>query len=131
MTNKKLKSFLSLEFIFLSFTVFSGSSPNEEIINKITVDVNLQNDGSAVITEVWDVIVLEGSEWYVVHERMSDDMKIQDFVVRAEDGVPFENVDWNVDASFEQKTNKSGIVKTDSGYELCWGSEITGIAFLK
>ena len=121
MTNKKLKSFLSLEFIFLSFTVFSGSSPNEEIINKITVDVNLQNDGSAVITEVCDVIVLEGSEWYVVHERMSDDMKIQDFVVRAEDGVPFENVDWNVDASFEQKTNKSGIVKTDSGYELCWG----------
>lgn len=91
-------------------------------IRNITIHIVLNQDGSADITETWDVTVADGTEWYLVQGNLGD-IKIQNFSVTDENGTVFENEgDWDVDRSIGQKTGKCGIVNKGHGnYELCWG----------
>ena len=71
-----------------------------------------------MVTEVIDIDAYEGTEYYQV-ANIRGNQTIRDLVV-SENGVVFEDVGaWDVDAA--DKTAKSGIVTTGSGYELCFG----------
>ena len=89
-------------------------------VPEIEIDVALRNDGSAYITQTWTADTDEGTEFYLAcHD--SGYLTITDFSVADENG-PYTFVeDWDVDASFEEKARKCGILETDEGVELCWG----------
>ena len=92
-------------------------------IKDIVVYVELNRDGSADVTEIWDVTVASGTEWYLVQGNLGD-IEIQDFSVMDENGTVFENEGyyWDIDRSIEEKKEKCGIVDNGGGnYELCWG----------
>ena len=90
-------------------------------IRDINVNVRIYRDGSAVVSEVWDMTAEEGTEVYVPRENLGD-IEISDFSVSDETGRQFVNEGrWDVDRSLAGKAGRCGINETRSGVELCWG----------
>ena len=86
----------------------------------IYILAELQPDGSAVITETWDIDATKGTELYLVRENLGD-IEIRDFSV-SEDGITFINEGaWDTERSIGQKAGRCGIVRKRNGCELCWG----------
>lgn len=120
----KIKKRLLIFFTFLMMVgmkkipVFAA----EDAIPSINIDVNLQKDGSAVITEVWEVQgVSSGTEYYKVLYNM-DGMSVDSFQVWDESGKQYRTLDdWNTELTREEKAGTCGILSTADGYELCWG----------
>ena len=70
-------------------------------IRSIDINLSLDREGSAYITEIWDINADEGTEWYLVKSNLRN-MSIRDFSV-SENGVMFTNEgDWNVRPSIKQ-----------------------------
>ncbi len=89
-------------------------------VSDINADVGIFNDGSAYIAQTWNCNFSEGSECYIPIENLGK-MSISNFMVSDKNGPYTFTKDWNINAGFEEKAGKCGIVKTDKGYELCWG----------
>lgn len=113
--------------IFVLFTVLFilGAAQvfaKEEAIPSINLEAILQSDGSAVITEIWDVRgVSSGTEYYKALNNM-DGMSVHSLAVWDESGTQYKTLDgWNTKLSREEKSGTCGILKTSDGYELCWG----------
>lgn len=90
-------------------------------IRDIDIVVRLNPDGSGDLTEVWDVNVEGGTEWYVPMGNLKN-MDITGFRV-FENGTEFVNEGrrWDVDRSASEKNGRCGIVEKRDGLELCWG----------
>ena len=90
-------------------------------IRDIDETVVLHRDGSAEVTQVWDVNVVSGTEFYLPFDHLGP-LDITDLQV-SEGGVPFvsEGDGWDTDRSREQKRGRCGIVRKPDGVELCWG----------
>ncbi len=89
-------------------------------VPEMEVDAALRRDGSAAITQVWTADTDQGTEFYLsCHD--SGYLEITDFAVSGENGPYTLLEDWDVDASFEEKAGKCGVVETGEGIELCWG----------
>lgn len=90
-------------------------------IKDIDIRVSLDTAGTAHITEVWDVVVASGTEWYLVRENLGD-ISILNLQVTDETNAQYLNEGrWDVDRSLERKAFKCGLHKTSEGYEICWG----------
>ena len=112
--------FLALLLAFAA--ALTGAAPAEaNVLSDWTLTVDLQADGSAQVTERRVLNVDEGTEAFIALGHLQG-AEISDFWV-AEDGQRFEDLgtDWDVDASREDKAQKSGMVLKDDGVELCWG----------
>ena len=107
--------------ILLLTALTLASGLHAQRIRDIDITVDLTADGSARITQVWDVHVVQGTEWYVPIENLGP-MTIKDLTV-SENGQNFvsEGDAWNVHRTLVQKTGRCGIVRKDNGVELCWG----------
>ena len=90
-------------------------------IRDIDETVEIYEDGSALVTQVWDVTVLSGTEFYLPFDNLNP-MEIYDLSV-SENGEPFisEGIGWDTDRSREEKRGRCGIVRKHNGVELCWG----------
>lgn len=89
-------------------------------VPEMEITVALRSDGSAAVTQVWTAETDEGTEFYLACKD-SGYLTITDFSVSDPDG-PYAFVeDWDVNASFEEKARKCGMVETGDGVELCWG----------
>ena len=109
-----LCTFISLFFIFIKQV--SANS-----IKNIDMDVYIDNNGNAVITEVWKTNLTEGTEGYKTYKNMGNS-KISNFSVVDETGKEYETLSsWNTNASFNSKAYKSGVHYITDGVELCWG----------
>ena len=97
-----------------------------QAIRDLDIRVVLLKDGSARITQVWDVNVNSGTEWYVPISNLGK-MSITDFSV-SENGLTFYNEGrhWDVDRSLSEKAGRCGIVDKRDGVELCWGQGSLG-----
>ena len=116
------KLFSSVLALAGTFTLWAYSPA----VNDIRINVSLNTDGAARITEVWDVVVASGTEWYLVRNNLGD-IGIFDLRVVDENGNVFvDEGGWNVDRSIVQKARKCGLHRTGSGYEICWGVESYG-----
>lgn len=116
----KLLIILLLSLISLvSATAFSYAA---EEISSIEVNVELQEDGSAHVTQVWTVNTEQGTEFYIPMSNMGD-MELLDFKVFDETGKEFTYVEnWDINGSLSQKAYKNGINYVDGNtFELCWG----------
>lgn len=101
--------------VLLTPTVFAANQ-----VPEMEIDVALLSDGSAQITQIWTTDTDEGTEFYLALND-SGYLSITDFSVSDNNGAYAFVEDWDVNASFEEKANKCGIVETDTGVELCWG----------
>ena len=89
-------------------------------IRSIDINLSLDREGSAHITEIWDIGADEGTEWYLVKSNLRN-MSVRDFSV-SENGVLFtDDGEWDVKRSLRQKAGKYGIIHGKDGVELCWG----------
>ena len=90
-------------------------------VKDVDTRVVLERDGSATVTQIWDVDVTEGTEWYIPVRNLGP-MTVQDLQV-SENGQPFQSVGkgWNVDWPRDRKAQKCGMVPKSDGAELCWG----------
>ena len=90
-------------------------------IHDINVNVRLYRDGSAIVSEIWNISAQEGTEVYVPRTNLGD-IEISDFSVSDETGAiyAFENR-WDVDRSLARKAGRCGFNRIPGGLELCWG----------
>lgn len=111
---KKLITFLLILFSGLSVAL-------AQQIRDVDETVVLLRDGSARVTQVWDVQTASGTEFYLPFENLGP-MAISDLSV-SEGGVQFvsEEDGWDTDRSRDAKRGRCGIVRKSGGVELCWG----------
>ena len=93
----------------------------EPAIKNIDIKLELGADGTAAVTEVWDIVAAEGTEWYLVRNNLGD-IVISRLSVSDENGASYivEN-EWDVDRSLAQKAGRCGLNHTGEGVEICWG----------
>lgn len=89
-------------------------------ISKIDMDIYLDDNGTAHVTETWSANLNQGTEGYKPYYNIGD-AKITNFKV-SENGKEYTYDDyWNTNASFDDKAYKNGINYISNGLELCWG----------
>ena len=90
-------------------------------IHDINVNVRLYRDGSAIVSERWNISAQEGTEVYVPRTNLGD-IEISDFSVSDETGEIYEfESRWDVDRSLARKAGRCGFHRIPGGVELCWG----------
>lgn len=110
---KFLSAFLMVTAINLGITL-AVFAENE--MSNMHIEVELQEDGSGIVTEHRQMNMDEGTELFIKMSNLNGS-KILDFSV---DGF-IEEPDWNSDDSQEEKAGKYGTLSTDDGVELVWG----------
>ena len=108
-------------FIMLLLLILSPVRALADHLYDIKMDINLLEDGSAKITEVWDVKADSGSEWYKQFYNLGN-QELTDFQV-AMDGEVLQYKSWNVKETIDQKSGYYGINYVSEGLELCFGKE--------
>lgn len=110
---------LNILFILFCFLGVIGVKANS--IEKIDMDVFLDEFGNALVTEIWDANLTSGTEGYRSFSRL-EDKAITNFSVSDEKGNIYTILpSWNTSASFNEKSLKGGIHYIQDGLELCWG----------
>lgn len=95
---------------------FSDKVLAENQLTDIDITIELQEDGSATVTEHREMSMDDGTELFIVLEEMQDS-ELLDFSVAGYEEV----ADWDSDDSREEKAGKYGIIDTGDGLELVWG----------
>lgn len=113
---KKWTNVLPIFLLTIFFVLVPEAAAEENNIQSITIDVELHEDGSATIQETRQMETYEDTELYIVLENLQG-TDLLDFEVAGFT----EEEDWDIDASFEEKAGKYGVIETDEGYELAWG----------
>ena len=88
-------------------------------IYSIDSSIYIDEEGTATIKEVWNVVGSDGTEWYKAMYNLGNS-KISDFTVSM-DGVDLTYKNWDVSESLNEKKGYYGINYTSSGPELCFG----------
>ena len=110
------KLFIILAIFFINIPLVFASNK----INRIDIEVVLDENGNGKITEIWDTHTDERTE---VYKSLTDlgNSKISNFNVYMNDTYFTSLAYWNINASFKEKAYKSGINRVSDGVELCWG----------
>lgn len=96
-------------------------------VDSLKINVELRDDGSARVTETWQIDVSDDiTEWYLVADNMGR-MTIKDLAVKDETGNEYVNEgEWNVNRDRARKAGRCGLVTKPDGYEICWGVGSSG-----
>ncbi len=110
-------------YLLLSFVFFltSSSIVNANSISKISMDINIDANGNANITEVWDAYLNKGTEGYHPYFNLGNSSIVMNSVKDDKGNNYTLNTKWNVDDSFNTKKYQYGIYKDGSETDLCWG----------
>lgn len=120
MKNMK-KLIISMIFSIAILFVVSGKVQAANIINKIDMDVYINSEGTAEITEIWQANLTQGTEGYKPYSNLGN-CKIENFSVSDDLGKTYTTLStWDTSKNFENKANKCGIVNKGNDVELCWG----------
>ena len=102
---------------------------NANDISSIDMDIYLDEDGTAHVTETWSADLDQGTEGYKPYYNIGN-AEITNFKV-SENGREYTYDDsWDTDASFDEKAYKNGINYLSNGFELCWGISEYGQSYL-
>lgn len=121
MKSKRSISLLLLLLLLLLFPV--EAEAKSSVIHDISIHIELLDNGEALVEEVWEAEVYEGTEVYLVKERLSENqMSFTDLHVSDETGRVFTTLEhWDTSASRQEKAYKAGYNYTSNGVELCFG----------
>lgn len=112
---KKFKVFILSLLLILIPSLSKATTFNSQNIN-----VELLDNGDAIVTNYMDYYDDKGTEHYIVMGNLADS-EIKDFKV-SKNGEEYTTIpNWNVDASREEKSGKAGIYNAGSHLELCFG----------
>ncbi len=107
-------------FLVLLLSLFISSVVYANDIERITMDIYIDNSGNAHVIEEWTASLNSGTEGYKPYYNLGNS-EIINYQVSL-DGTDFETIsNWDVDASFSEKSYKAGINEVSDGYELCFG----------
>ena len=106
-------------FIIFTFLFCTSTALATNHIYDIDMEIYVDKNGTASITENWIVDGSDGTEWYKVYNNLGAS-KITDFTVSM-DGNPLTYKKWDVDESLSEKKGYYGINYTSNGLELCFG----------
>ena len=108
-----------LAVFFILIAIFTNSVKANSI-NSINMDIYVDSNGDAEVTETWNCYTSHGTEGYhpyyhlgrskITNLRVSD--KTQNYTTMSS---------WDTSNSFSSKAYKCGINKITDGVELCWG----------
>ena len=84
------------------------------------MDIYVDNQGDAYVTETWKCNVIQGTEVYHPYYNLGNS-EIKDLTVSAGTTKYKTLSKWNTSGTLESKANKCGINKISNGVELCWG----------
>ncbi|MBR1927255.1 MAG: DUF2207 domain-containing protein [Bacteroidales bacterium] len=120
---RRLRFVLGVVLLSLSVAALAQSK-----VESVRIDVELQDDGSALVSERWVIDVDDHiTEWYLGKENLGK-VSISDLDVSDDTGTRYTNEGnrWNIERSREEKANRCGIVSKAGGSELCWGVGSSG-----
>lgn len=123
MKNKILK--LTLISILLIFAIGFKNMVSANSISSIDMDIYVDNDGNAEVTEVWKCNSTSQTEWYRSYFNLGNS-EISNLRVSDEKQAYATLISWNVNGSFSEKAYKCGINKVSKGIEICWGKSEYG-----
>jgi len=108
--------------VFMAAVAISAAPASATDVRDLRVTVDLQEDGSARITERWELEDIGGiTEWYLVRSNLKD-IKVRDLTVTDETGLVYVNEgEWDVHRTIKEKAGRCGIVTKSDGVEICWG----------
>ena len=116
------KNVFKIFFLFLFFLILISINKTSEAnsINKISMDIYVDDYGNAQITEVWNCYADEGTEVYHPYYNLGSS-EITNLSV-SENNTLYETLySWNTSGSLSSKAYKCGINEIGNGVELCWG----------
>lgn len=109
-----------LIFLFSFILLGLGKEVKANSINKISMDIYINNKGEATVTEVWNCTANQGTEVYHPYYNLGKS-QIKNLTVR-EKGINYETLSsWNTSGTLSSKAYKCGINKISNGVEICWG----------
>lgn len=115
---KKILKTLLFVFLFFFFILIGNVEANS--FNSINMDIYIDKNGNAHVTEIWDYTADSGTENYHSYKNIGNS-KFTDFTVKEGNNVYTTLSSWDVDASFNSKAYKCGINYVSNGVELCFG----------
>ena len=125
---KNLRNLAKRIFVFsavlLSLFVIPFNNSFADTFYKNTINVRINKDGSADIESIMDFEPSKGTEYFIPVNNLGKSEIVNFKVSEIKNGkeVPYESLEsWNTKKTREEKAKKSGVVKTDKGYELCFG----------
>ena len=119
----KLKSKILFRIIFFTFILFFIliNKVNANSIKNIDMDIYIDNEGNATVTEIWNANLTQGTEGYRPYTNMGNSV-ISNFSVIDQTGTTYQNLStWDINANFNSKAYKCGLHSISNGVELCWG----------
>ena len=115
---KVVQIFLIFIFCLLIFSISETVQANS--INKISMDIYVDNNGNATINETWYCTTTSGTEVYHPYYNLGES-EIENLTVKENNTVYQTLSSWNTSGSLSDKAYKCGINKITNGVELCWG----------
>ena len=108
-----------LKYLIFSLILLIPGIVKADTIYDLSMNIYLNKDGSANITETWNVKADSGSEWYKQVYNMGN-MKLSNYKVSM-DGIPLTYKEWDINESLSEKKGYYGINEVSEGIELCFG----------
>ncbi len=122
---KKIYSKLLMGIILFAIAIlfiFCEKTNAANTIHKINMDVYINPEGVAEITEVWEATLTQGTEGYKPYANLGN-CKITNFSVRDDSGVTYTKLsNWDSNKSFDSKIHKCGVINKSDGIESLWGT---------
>lgn len=112
-----MKKLIVIFILYFSFIVKVDANS----INSINMDIFIDNQGTANITEIWDMNLTKDTEGYKPYYNLGNS-EIKKFMVTDENNNKYQFVNnWDIDGTLNDKSYKNGFNYIDNGIELCWG----------
>ena len=109
-----------LHLLIISLILFIPNIVLANSISSINMDIYVDNNGTAHVTEEWTANLNSGTEGYKPYYNLGTS-EISNFKVSMK-GNEFTYLNnWDVNQNFEYKQYRNGINYTDNGAELCFG----------
>ena len=115
---KYLKIFIPILFGLLILLFSNKVEANS--INKISMDIYIDSNGTAQVTEIWNCYANNGTEIYHPYYNLGTS-EIYDLKVYEGSKQYTTLSSWNTSGSLSSKAYKCGINNISNGVELCWG----------
>lgn len=117
-----MRKTLKILFVFLfAFIIISiGDVVEANTIQSISMDIFVDDNGDAYVTEIWKCNVTQGTEVYHPYYNLGNS-EIKDLTVKDGNTQYTTLSRWNTSGTLASKANKCGINRISDGVELCWG----------
>lgn len=110
---------LIVALMLVAIPINSIAVTNE--FSNLTMDIKIGTDGTAIVTEVWEVAIYDGTEMYKPYYNMQTS-EIKNLSIKDENNTEYQLLSkWDINASLEDKKEKCGINEVSNGLEICWG----------